>query len=127
MLNPHLNMNKTFKDQVKTCLSNTFGADTNRNINKTLMKQNTRVLALFIFYEIGNFNPSKMFRVLSCAIYTIINRYVCIDYLGTETKKISEIHLGCSLKTRHENKDYDNLFGIGIPYIFMNMLSCQGF
>ena len=31
------------------------------------------------------------------------------------------------MKTRHENKDYDNLFGIGIPDIFMNMLSCQGF
>ena len=29
--------------------------------------------------------------------------------------------------TWHENKDYDNLFGIGIPDIFMNMLSCQGF
>ena len=23
--------------------------------------------------------------------------------------------------------DYDNLFGIGIPDVFMNMLSCQGF
>ena len=23
--------------------------------------------------------------------------------------------------------DYENLFGIGIPDIFMNMLSCQGF
>ena len=31
------------------------------------------------------------------------------------------------MKTRHENKDYDKLFGIGIPDIFMNMLSCQGF
>ena len=68
-----------------------------------------------------------MFRVLSCVIYTIIYRYVCIDYLGTETKKISELNIGCSLKTKHENKDYDNLFGIGIPDIFMNMLSCQGF
>ena len=65
--------------------------------------------------------------MLSCVIYTIIDRYVCIDYLGTETKEISEIHLGFSLKTRHENKDYDNLFDIGIPDIFMNMLSCQGF
>ena len=37
MLNPHLNTNKAFKDQVKTCLSNTFGADTNKHINKTLM------------------------------------------------------------------------------------------
>ena len=31
------------------------------------------------------------------------------------------------MKTRHEDKEYDNLFGIGIPDIFMNMLSCQGF
>ena len=29
--------------------------------------------------------------------------------------------------TRHEDKDYNNLFGIGIPDIFMNMFSCQGF
>ena len=34
MLNPILNKNKDFKDQVKACLSNTFGADTNKHINK---------------------------------------------------------------------------------------------
>ena len=96
-------------------------------INRTLMKHDTRVLVLVVFYELGNFNPRKMFIVLSCVMYTIIDRYVCIDYLGTDTKKISELNLGCSLKTRHENKDYDNLFGIGIPDIFLNMLSCQGF
>ena len=37
MLNPKLNKNKAFKDQVKSCLSNTFGADTNKHINKTLI------------------------------------------------------------------------------------------
>ena len=42
-------------------------------------------------------------------------------------KRLSELKLGNSLKTRHEDQDYDNLFGIGIPDIFMNMLSCQGF
>ena len=42
-------------------------------------------------------------------------------------KKLSEIKLGLTLKTKHEGVDYDNLFGIGIPDIFMNMLSCQGF
>ena len=90
------------------------------------MKWDTRVLELVVFYEHGTFNPRKMFRVLSCVIYTIIGRYVCIDYLGTETNKISELNLGCSLKTKHENKDYQNIFGIGIPDIFMNMLSYQG-
>ena len=79
MLNPRLNKNKSFKDQLKTCLSNTFVADTNKHINKTLMKRDTRVLALVVFYEQGAFNPRKMFRVLSCVIYTIIDRYVCID------------------------------------------------
>ena len=94
MLNPHLNKNKAFKDQVKTYLNNTFGADTNKHINKTLMNRDTRVLALVVFYEQGDFNPRKMFRVLSCVIYTIIDRCVCIDYLGIETKKISELNLG---------------------------------
>ena len=45
----------------------------------------------------------------------------------TQKKKLSEINLGLSLKTKHEGMDYENLFGIGIPDIFMNMLSCQGF
>ena len=85
------------------------------------------MLALVVFYELGNFNRRKVLRELSCAIYTIIDRYVCINYLGTETKKIIELRLGCTLKTKHENMDYDNLFGIGNPDIFMNMLSCQGF
>ena len=76
MLNPILNKNKAFKDQVKACLNNKFGADNNKHINKTLMKQDTKVLALVVFYELGNFNPRKMFRVLSCVIYTIIDRCV---------------------------------------------------
>ena len=78
MLNPHLNTNRAFKDQVKTCLSNTFCEDTNKHINKTLMNQDTRVLALVIFNEIGTINPRKMFKVLSCVIYTIIDKYVLL-------------------------------------------------
>ena len=127
MLNPHLNKYKAFKDQVKSCLSSTFGADTNKHINKTLMKRDTRVLSLVVFYELGNINPGKMFKVLSCVIYTIIDRYVCIDYLGTEIKKISELRLGCTLKTKNEGMEYENLFGIGIPDILLNMLSCHRF
>ena len=60
-------------------------------------------------------------------IYKIIDRYVCIDYLGTDINRINELILGCTLKTKHEGMDYDNLFGIGIPDILLNMLSCHGF
>ena len=91
------------------------------------MKQNTRVLALVVFNELGNINPRKMFKVLSCIIYTIIVRYVCIYYLGTDKNKISELRLGYTLQIKHDGMDYNNLFGIGIPDILLNMLSCRGF
>ena len=68
-----------------------------------------------------------MFKVLSCVIYKIVSRHVCINYLGTEKKKISELRLGYILKIKHEGMDYDNLFGIGIPDILLNMLSYNGF
>ena len=63
------------------------------------MNRYTRVLALVVFYEHGTFNPGKLFKVLSCVIYTFNDRYICIDYLGTEAKKISQLNLGCSWKT----------------------------
>ena len=85
------------------------------------------MLALVIFYELGSSNTRKMFKVLSCVIYTIIDRYVCIDYLGKEIMKISELRLGCTLKSKHEGMDYENLFGIGITDLLLNMLSCHIF
>ena len=50
MMNPNLHKNKAFRDQVKECFKNTFGTSTNLNIGKILMKENTRVLALVMFY-----------------------------------------------------------------------------
>ena len=37
------------------------------------------------------------------------------------------LRLNCTFQTKHDGMDYDNLFGIGIPYILLNMLSCHGF
>ena len=86
MCNPTAYKHKVFKDQVKSCLGNTFGADTNKHINEILLRPNTRVIALIVNYEHGSFSTIKMFKVLSCVIYTIIDKYVCIDYLYTEKK-----------------------------------------
>ena len=41
--------------------------------------------------------------------------------------KISDLKTGCTLSSKHDGMDYNNLFGIGIPYILLNMLSCHGF
>ena len=68
-----------------------------------------------------------MFRVLSCVIYTITGKYVCIDYLGPEKSKLSDLRLGGTGRYKHYDTDYDNVFEIGIPDLLLNLLSCLGF
>ena len=68
-----------------------------------------------------------MFRVLSCVIYTIIGKYVCMDYLGSEKAKLSDLRLGVSGRYKNLDKNYDNVLGFGIPDLLLNLLSCQGF
>ena len=72
-------------------------------------------------------NTRKILIVLSCVIYTIISKYVCIDYLGYEKSKSSDLRLGVSGRYKHLDKSYDKVLGFGIPYILLNLLSCQGF
>ena len=62
MFNPTLHTNKIFKEQAKACLSNTFGADTNKHINNILLRDNTRVFALIFHYEHGTFKTRFVFQ-----------------------------------------------------------------
>ena len=79
-----------------------------------------------MFYETRK-NPRKVFKVLSCVTYTIISNYVCIDYLASEYKKISELRAGSGGGYKHEEKSYDKILGIGIPDLLLNLMSCHGF
>ena len=80
-----------------------------------------------MFIENRKKNTRKMFRVLSCVIYTIIRKYVLIDYLGSEKSKLSDLRLGITERYKHLDKDYDNVLGIGIPDLLLIFLSCRGF
>ena len=60
-----------------------------------------------------------MFRVLSCVIYTIIGKYICIHYLGSDKSKLSYLHIGIIGKYKHYYTYYDNVLGIGIPNLFL--------
>ena len=60
--------------------------------------------------------------MLSCVIYTIIYKYVCNDYLGTEKLKVSDLKIGCTVSSKNNGMDYNNLFVIGIPDLLLNML-----
>ena len=67
-------------------MNTTFVEITQPHIITTLAKNNTRVLALLLFYETRAYNSKKAFRVLSCVVYTIISYYVYVDYLACESK-----------------------------------------
>ena len=94
MCNPTLFRHKVFKEKVKLCLKDTFGADTVKQINIILKKRNTRVIALIMIYELGSYSTIKVFKVLSCVVYKMIEKYVCIDYLCTLNKRLSELKIG---------------------------------
>ena len=68
-----------------------------------------------------------MFRLLSRVIYTNIIKYVCIDYLGSEKKKLSDLRLVVGGCYKHLEKKYDIVLGFRIPDLLMNLFSCQGF
>ena len=51
MVNPNLNMKKLFREKVKVCRKTTFSSSTMTHISKILLKPNTRVLALVMFFD----------------------------------------------------------------------------
>ena len=57
-----------------------------------------------MFYENRN-NARKMFRVLICVMYIIIRNYVCIDYLGSEKLKLSDLRIDVTGRYKHLDKN----------------------
>ena len=53
--------------------------------------------------------------------YFILNNYVCADYLCCPQTKLHVTNNG------FENKKYNDISGVGIPEILMNIISCHGF
>ena len=104
-------------------MNNTFGNVTQHFIKNVMTKNNTYVLALIMFDDMIHTKANKYFRVLSCVIYTIIDNYVCIDYISCQLKKLSEI----CVYGKYLVKYFNELFGIGIPYLLTNLLLCHGF
>ena len=62
--------------------------DTIGTITLPLLKhcEKNCILALVMLYETRNKNTTKVFIFLSCVIYTIIDNYLCIDYLAWQIK-----------------------------------------
>ena len=82
MIHPGLNVNKTLKKQVEKCMLTIFGAITQPFIKAILLKNNTRVLEVIMFYDTRAYNIAYI--VLSCVIYTTIKNYDFIHYLACQ-------------------------------------------
>ena len=80
-INPSLHVNKVFREQVEKFLNATFHEKIMKNIRNILKNKNTCVIALIIFYENKLIKPKKLYRVLSCVIYYLMENYICIEYL----------------------------------------------
>ena len=91
MINPSLNSSKLFRKQVERCLIYTFRERTMETIRDCLWKNNTCLTALIIIYENNGIKPKKVQIVLSFVFNTLVNNYVCIDYLPCESKTLSTI------------------------------------
>ena len=68
-MNPNLNTSKAFREQVKLCLKNTFGTYNMAHISKILLKANTVVLELVMFYDNRKKYKENVQSVELCNIY----------------------------------------------------------
>ena len=80
-------------------------------------------MALILIYGNNEKDTKTVYRVLSCVVYTLIDNYVCIDYLSCQPKQICEISSNPSFK----ETIFNLLLGIDIPELLLNLLSCHVF
>ena len=56
-----------------------------------MKKNNKYVMELIMIYENNGGNEKKVYRLLSCVVYSLIYCYVCIDYISCHLKTLSSI------------------------------------
>ena len=91
MINPLLNCNKIFIEQVEKCLSVSFHKNIIETIIYCLKNKNTCIMSLIITYENNGGKIKKVYIVLSCVVYSLIDNYVSIDYLSCKSKTLRSI------------------------------------
>ena len=111
MINPYLHINKMFKTQVEKFLGCSFSIKTMQSIKNCLMRKNTSAMELIMIYETIGISIKKVFRVLSCVVYTLIENCVYIDYLSFQSTRLC----GISKNTTFKEIIFNLLLGIGIP------------
>ena len=118
MTHKTLKKNGTHRDQVIKKFEWKFRPVTLNCITVESMKRIVSVFSLMMFDEN---RESIMFKVIEAVIYDIIKRHIIPDYLGLFQNKWSK-HEIIKKKTKS-----NNLSGLRIPKILMNIMSCSRF
>ena len=88
-----------------------------KSIKYLLMKKYALFLSLIIFYD--NMT-SVVYKVIVSIIYSIIDDFLCLYYLDKLQQKLSDF------EKKFENY-FNDLSGLDIPEILMNIMPCYGF
>ena len=70
-----------------------------------------------MFYYNGT---EVVYKVIGSVIYSYIDHFLCLEYLGILQQKLS------AFDKKFENK-FNYFSGLGIPEILMNIMSCHFF
>ena len=111
IINTSLHINKVFIEQVEKFLRATFHENTMETRIDVVKNKDKFVIALIMFYESKGTKPKKLYGVLGCALYPLIENYVCIYYLSCQSKTVSIISSNRICK----QTSFNILLGIGIP------------
>ena len=87
------------------------------------MNNNKFVMALIIIYEHNGEIPKTVYRLLSYVVYNLIDNYVCIDDLLSQSKTLCDI----SSNPIFKDTSFNLLLGIGITEMLLNLVSCNGY
>ena len=122
MINPSLKFNNALKTQVEECLSVSFFSRIMKTIENNLMKNNTYFIILIMIYQNNGEITKRLYRVLRCVVYSLIDNYFCIEYLSCQSKMLSDI----SCNPTFEDMSFNISLGIGITSLLLNLVSCHG-
>ena len=80
-------------------------------------------MGLIIIYKTFGKDKRKLHKVLSCVVYTLIENYVCTDYLTCQSKTLCDN----SNNPKFKETRFNLLLSTGIPELLLNLVSCHGF
>ena len=123
MFYPTFLVNRVFIEQVDKFLREIFHQSTMFYIRDVMKKRNICVIALVMFYENRTTNPTEVFRLSSCLIYSVIENYVWNEYLCCQSKTFNVVFCDKVF----ENTSYNESLGIFIPEVLMDLIPCHWF